>query len=603
MGSQFELRQVCYRVSLDGSEIENNLISLSVITAVNRIPRATLKFNYRDLLSDAKKETVTLVKAEGFEEQVPVKPLSFDPGKSIIVKLRSGTDFVEVFNGHIIKHKLEAGEGGAIQLTVDCKHISNKLTLNKRTRLHHHDANQKGSANEKIDKVSDLEALKNMLNESDTKLTLGVPKEFQETFDHENLVQYDCTDWDFLVMRGEALGLVTVVGRDRIDLIKPELQERAKLELKHGENLLEYESHYSGTEVAPTIHFTNWEIDNQKAIEEKKTIQKKADDDKSVTTIQSGIYLNHSGDIAVAESKSWINNLKSRQEIAKKQGVAKLIGTVEVAPGDTVSVLSDDLVLDDKIFVSGVKHVLYKGVWTSEVQLGLSARLHAQEYGLTKNVTTSLLPETNGMLYGKVIGYKTSEGGHELIEVELASANDKTKEQTVYARLSTLTAGKNGGAVFRPYPDDEVVIGFIQNDPRFPVILGSFYNSNNKEPFQLEDAKQQEVGFSLNDWKVTIDEKNKKLSIASPDGQSVVLDDKEKKLSLVFNDQNSIQINKDGITLNASKIVLKGNNEIELSATKITAKATTSMKIEGGTQLELEGKVATTIKGQITQIN
>lgn len=602
MGSQFQIGHVCYRVHLNGTKIENNLISLSVITAVNRIPRATLKFNYRDLLSQKKIADVPLVKATGFEEKAPEKPMKFEPGEAIRIELRKGTDFVEVFNGHITKHQLTAGNGGAIQLTVDCKHVSNKLTLNKRTRLHHHDANQKGSANEKIDKVSDLDALRGLLKESDTQLTLGVPKGFQETFNHENLVQYDCTDWDFLVMRAEALGLVTVVERDRINLIKPELQENEKLKLKHGENLLEYESQYTETEVAPTINFTNWEIDNQKAIEEKKTTQKKQNDDGSVANVQSDIYLNHSGDIAVAESKSWIDNLKNRQGIAKKQGVAKLLGTVEVAPGDTVSVVSEDLVLDEKIFVSGIKHVVQNGVWTSEAQLGLSTRLHAQEYGLTKNAATAMLPETNGMLYGKVIGYKTSEGGHELIEVELASANNKAKEQTVYARLATLSAGENGGAVFRPYPNDEVVIGFIQNDPRFPVILGSFYNSKNKEPLSLEDAKQQETGFVINDWKVSIDEKNNKLSIASPDGQTVVLDDKEKQLSLIFNDQNSIEINKEGITLNAAKIALKGSKEIELSAPNITAKATTSVKIEG-TQLELEGKVATTIKGQITQIN
>ena len=573
MGNQLQLGHACYRIFLEGSKIENNLISFSVMNAVNRIPRATLRFNYRDILSDEKKAPVTLVKAASFEEQVVVKPLSFDPGKAISVQLRDSEEFVEVFNGHITKQKLQAGNNGSIELTVDCKHVSNKLTLNKRTRLYHHDANKNGSANEKIDKVSDLDALRVMLNESEPKLTLGVPEGFRETFDHENLIQYNCTDWDFLVMRAEALGLVTVVERNSINLIKPELQKNVKLELKHGENLQEYETDYTETEVAPTIQFTNWEIDNQKANEEKKKAQITGTDEKTAANIQSDIFLNHSGDIAVAESKAWIENLKNRQQIAKKQGVAKLLGTVDVAPGNTVSVVSKGLVLEEKILVSGIKHTFSRSVWTTELQLGLSTRLHAQEYGLTKNATTSMLPETDGMLYGKVIGYKNSEGGHELIEVEVTSANNKAKEQTIYARLATLSAGENGGAVFRPYPNDEVVIGFIQNDPRFPVILGSFYNSKNKEPLPLEDAKQQETGFSINDWKVIIDGKNNKLSIASPDGQSVVLDDKEKLLSLIFNDQNSIEINKDGITLSATKIVLKGNQEIEFSAAKITAKA------------------------------
>jgi uncharacterized protein involved in type VI secretion and phage assembly len=157
-----------------------------------------------------------------------------------------------------------------------------------------------------------------------------------------------------------------------------------------------------------------------------------------------------------------------------------------------------------------------------------------------------------------------------------------------------------------------VVIGFINNDPRFPVVLGSLFNSTNEFPYPLDGDEQKEIGFAFNfngekgkdkPWKINIHQEEEKMTIASPNGQSLVLDDKDKSILMAFDDQNSIKITSEGIEMDASKIVMKGTNGIELKGATIEAKADTSMKLEGGTQLELEGKVSASLKGQITQIN
>ena len=72
---------------------------------------------------------------------------------------------------------------------------------------------------------------------------------------------------------------------------------------------------------------------------------------------------------------------------------------------------------------------------------------------------------------------------------------------------------------------------------------------------------------------------------------------------MIHDDQNAISINQEGITLESSKVVIKGSQGGEISGANITGKADSEMKLESGLTLSLEGKVSAKLKGQITQIN
>ena len=48
--------------------------------------------------------------------------------------------------------------------------------------------------------------------------------------------------------------------------------------------------------------------------------------------------------------------------------------------------------------------------------------------------------------------------------------------------LATLDAGKERGTFFRPEIGDEVVVGFLNDDPRHPVILGMCHSSAKPAP-------------------------------------------------------------------------------------------------------------------------
>ena len=76
------------------------------------------------------------------------------------------------------------------------------------------------------------------------------------------------------------------------------------------------------------------------------------------------------------------------------------------------------------------------------------------------------------------------EGNHR-IQVRLpfvAQTPTGTQSEGIWARLSTLYAGDKRGFVFRPEIGDEVIVGFINNDPNDAIVLGATHSNKYPAP-------------------------------------------------------------------------------------------------------------------------
>jgi uncharacterized protein involved in type VI secretion and phage assembly len=67
------------------------------------------------------------------------------------------------------------------------------------------------------------------------------------------------------------------------------------------------------------------------------------------------------------------------------------------------------------------------------------------------------------------------------VKVELY-ALDTTRDAAVWARVASPFAGAGRGGFFIPQVDDEVVVVFVNNDARAPVVIGGVWNGNAKPP-------------------------------------------------------------------------------------------------------------------------
>ena len=172
-------------------------------------------------------------------------------------------------------------------------------------------------------------------------------------------------------------------------------------------------------------------------------------------------------------------------------------------------------------------------------------------------------------------------------------------EESFWARVVHVDAGKDRGIYTLPDVDDEVLVGFEFGDPSHPIVLGSLYNGKDTPIRPVSDM----VDGGKNVRKVIQTGGENVIEIEDTDGsQKITITQKDSKNSIVLSlDGPEISILSDGgaISLKAKSISLETDSgDIELkSGGKIKAqsqadteiKATGAMKAEG-MNLELKGQ-------------
>ena len=173
-----------------------------------------------------------------------------------------------------------------------------------------------------------------------------------------------------------------------------------------------------------------------------------------------------------------------------------------------------------------------------------------------------------------------------------------------------------------PEINDEVVVGFINDDPRSPIILGSLYSSKHKPAIEIDDKNSIKNFVSKSKLKLSFNDKDKEITIETPGDspQFVKLSIKGNSIEIVnakankiILDKNDIKISCEGnITLDAKgSITLKAgnnlsvttNNELSLSGMSAELKGKTKATVEGAGTAEFKSNGITIIKGSLVNIN
>lgn len=195
----------------------------------------------------------------------------------------------------------------------------------------------------------------------------------------------------------------------------------------------------------------------------------------------------------------------------------------------------------------------------------------------------------------------------------------KDNEETDWCYVMAPMGGPERGLFLFPQVDDLVVLGYIDEDPHRPVVLGSYWNTEVKPPFTVKDGKAQDYGF-ITPKKINLsihDEDSKqKITLTMPSGTVLTIDDGAQKVSVKNKGGDSalemdlkggnvtlkaktkltLSAGQTTITLeNSGNITQKGNGTVSIQGTNVKAKANASINLEGGAMAVL--------KGQIVKIN
>jgi Rhs element Vgr protein len=566
----------------DGTQIPGSyhVISVSVNRELNRIPSATI------YLKDGEASRSTFeISNSG----------SFVPGKEIEIQLGYRSQNETVFKGIIINHSIRVRRNSSL-LVIECRDKAVKMTLGKKSKY--------------FTEMKDSDIMEALIG------TYGLQKEVEATNpDLKEVVQFDATDWDFLLCRAEANGQVVMIENGKVIIAKPATGSEAVVNVHFGNTLLELDAAIDARLQSESIKAESWNAGDQEIIEAEAREPETTGNGNLSTSDLSAVFgggareIFHGGALSQPELQAWADGRLLKERLAKTRGTAKFQGFAGALPGKVIQLTGIGERFEGKMYLSGVRHTVAEGNWETDVQLGLNPELFAETYNLRPLPASGLIPGISGLQTGIVTQLENDPEGEDRIKVKLPLIS--TSDEGIWARISTLDAGKERGTFFRPEIGDELVVGFLNDDPRNPVVLGMCHSSAKPSPEPAKDDNHLKGYVSREKMRFTFDDEKKIILLETPGGNKLSLTEEDKGIQMEDQNGNKITMNDSGIIIESSKdLILKAAKDIKIEGTNTQLKANSSFKAEGIGSAEvssasttIKGSANTVIQGGVVQIN
>ena len=581
-------------VLVDGAEVPKTffLVSIEVVKEINKIPFARVVFHDGD------------TRAQKFPASEDAK---FEPGKEVEIKAGYGPGTEStLYKGVIVEHGIRHSAYGGSSLVLKCKDKALKLTVGRKNKVF---LEKKDS-----DIISELVSADGL--SADVEAT---------TATHKKLIQYFSTNWDFIQARADANGLITIINDGAISIKKPTVSEKSELIISYGKDLVEMDLNIDSTYQYTEIKASHWDQAKQ-ALEKTDGIKPTVNAHGALDSAKIGAVIEPKNTVITSPEvtkgviQSWADSLYQRGHLSRIRGSIKFYGSAKAVIGKTIELfgLGANFVGDG--YVSKVTHVIERGQWMTEVSLGLDPQPYMESNPSANSLPAGgMLPGIFGLHSGVVKAIKADPDGEFRVQINIPII-DGMEGDGVWARMAHYYATEDCGFVFYPEVGDEVIVGFFNNDPSFPVILGSMYSSKRKitteEAHAPADPNQfKAITLQKGKMRLEFDDKDCIIKIITPEKNTVTIDDKEKMITIEDkSNSNKIILSKDGILLDSAKdIIMKAASNIKMEATSnIEAKSTADTKIEatgnfsfkgmavkgeGSTTLELKGSATAKLEG------
>lgn len=565
-----------FTVKVDGEAVgrEHQLLGVYVIKTVNKLACARLIY-----LDGA-------AAASDF-------PLSntdlFIPGKSVEILAGTVSEPVSLFKGIIIRQQLKVRDHTAPQLVIECRHQAVKLTV--------------GRKNAYFFEQTDSDIISALLEQA------GVDADVEPTsVTHKQQVQYDSTDWDFLRLRAEVNGKLVLTNDERVQVKAPTFSGTPACTLQFGATILELDAEIDARLQYSAVKSLTWDAAQQSVLEKEAANPNLSAPGNLSSEALAGVAaldyyrLQH---IAVSEdeAQAWADAQWLKSQMSRVSGRVKCEGIATVNPGDMVTLSGVGDRYNGNAFVTGVRQDFdtVQG-WKTHIQFGNVEKWLAEENTVSAPKASALLPGVNGLQIGVVVSNEDPDGEHR-VRVKMPLVNDT--EDGTWARVAAVDAGSDRGFFFRPEVGDEVVLGFLNDDPRQAVILGMLHSSAKAAPLEGSDDNHDKVYQSRSKMKVYFDDEKKVMQLETPAGNKLTLSEEDKAIKIEDQNDNKITLNQDGIKIESSKAIeLKASTELTVeSGTSFTAKGGTNLKLEGTSGAELSSTAITKVKGSLVQLN
>lgn len=480
-------------------------------------------------------------------------------------------------------------ENGNTELIIECRDEAIKMTVGRKSKY--------------FENVKDSDVFDELIG------NYGLTSNAQATtLQHKEIVQHYLTDWDFLLLRAEANGMLVLVDDGVIKITKPVTNPEPVVQVTYGSSVLEFEAEMDARNQWKSVRTRSWDYPNQQLFEADASSVSFAEPgnlsgSKLANTINLPQYdLHHSGYRLEQELQDWANGFLLRSRLAKIRGRAKIFGFSGIRPGDMVQLegVGDRFV--GKAYTTAVRQDISVGTWNTHIQFGLDPETFSRRHSdMHDTPTGGLVGSIQGLQIGKVVQLESDPDGEDRILVRIPVIDNNA--QGVWTRVASLDAGSSRGAFFRPEIDDEVIVGFINNDPRDAVMLGMLHSSAKPAPINAQDVNHEKGFTTRSKMHINFNDDTKTIRIDTPAGNSITIDESTTKIELKDQNSNVITMDATGIKMESPlNIEVKAGVNLTLSAGAALSISAVSLSVSADANVSIEGAMAKLASQGITEI-
>lgn len=586
---------VTFSIKSNGSAIPDamDVQSIEVEKGVNRISVAK----------------IVIIDGSPADETFEVSSSStFVPGTKITVEAGYDSKNESIFEGIVTKQSIRIhGAEGAV-LVVECRDEAIKMVVGRKSLTY--------------SKKKDSDIMSSIIGNYGLSAAVTAT-----TTEWPEQVQYYATDWDFLLARAETNGMIVTTLNGKVSVFPPDNDTTAVLEIAYGNNLLEFNASLDAVTQLGSAKATSWDFTQQQTTSGEASSSYAGPGNLSSKKLSevvglSDYALQSTAPIEASDLTNWSKAALVKSAYSKIQGDVKFQGSNLVDPGKYITLAGLGDRFDGDHIISNVQHVIGHGNWISEVSVGLSPVWFTEEPDVMAPPAAGLLPGAQGLFNATVKKmYEDPNSQYRvLVDIPLFDPNG----EGLWARLTNFYSTSGAGAFFMPEVGDEVVVGFLNEDPRYPIILGSMYSSSSNKPFDGLDPDEKntiKAFVSKTGINIKFDDENKVLTLETPSKNTAIFSDKDKQITIQDQNNNSIVMSDSGITIKSDKnitvkatqnLTLKGDQgvtiessggDVQIKGMNIKETAQMQYSAEGSMTASLQGGTQTTIKGAMVMIN
>lgn len=412
---------------------------------------------------------------------------------------------------------------------------------------------------------------------------------------YDHIFQHNQSDLAFLQERARRIGYECFVSDGKLVFRKP-LSRGAGITLRWGDDLLSFYPRMNLAEQVDEVIVRGWSVDRQQPIvgrarqgELYPEIQESRNGAAWARRFGSGKHVILEENVT---SQAEADHLAAARldEISgafvQAEGEAFRRPDIQAGKPVTLEALGDRF--SGTYLVTSARHVYTaEGLKTTFSVRGTRTGQILEEAGLR-----SPRPIDPGVVTGVVTNTDDPQAWGR-VKVKFPWMTEDAESD--WARIVGAGAGPEAGFLVVPEVGDEVLVAFEQADFRRPYVLGGLWNGQHALPPDAPSAGGElplaRIWQSRSGHKIAVfDNADNKIEIATSGGHRITLDDANRVIRISTSGGVVITLDDGG-----SKVTLEGN--------EVQIKASGSLKIEAGANMDLQAGGQITVKGAVINLN